>query len=48
VSVFAKAREEHLPLLREWGRRILTTGSLPLSLRPHDPQAVTAGEDALP
>jgi hypothetical protein len=48
VSVFAKAREEHLLLLREWGRRILTTGSLPLSLRPHDPDAVVSGEEALP
>ncbi len=48
VSVFAKARQEHLGLLRAWGQRILTTGSLPVSMRTHDPDAITSGEEALP
>ncbi len=48
VSVFAKARQEHLPLLRKWGQQTLTDGSLPVTLREHDPDAITSGEDALP
>ena len=48
VSVFARARQDHLATLRTWGRRILAQGSLPMSLRGHDPNAPTSGEDALP
>jgi len=48
VSVFARARGEHLPLLRTWGQGILATGSLPVAIRMHDPSSPTSGEDALP
>jgi hypothetical protein len=48
VSVFARARSDHLSMLRRWGEEILTEGSLPVSLRMHDPGAVTTGEEALP
>jgi hypothetical protein len=48
VSLFARARRDHLPLLRTWGQRILSSGSLPLSLRMFDERAPTSGEDALP
>lgn len=48
VSVFAKAREEHLETVRKWGREILSEGSLPVTVRMHDPTAPTSGEEALP
>jgi len=47
VSVFARAREEHLPVLRKWGGEILSSGSLPVSIRMHDPVAPTTAEEAL-
>jgi len=48
VSVFARAREEHLPLLRRWGQEILSRGSIPVSVRMFDPGAPTTAEEALP
>ncbi len=48
VSLFARAREEHLPLLRAWGQEILSRGSLPVAVRLHDPDAPASGEEALP
>jgi hypothetical protein len=48
VSVFARARQEHLTLLRKWGEQILSDGSLPLSVRMHDATLATSGEEALP
>lgn len=47
VSVFARCREEHLPLLVGWGRDILRTGSLPVSVKMHDPAAPTSAEEVL-
>lgn len=48
VSVFARAREEHLPMLRKWGEEILFQGSLPVAVHMHDPAGPTSGEEALP
>ncbi|MGQ0669062.1 MAG: cyclophilin-like fold protein [Actinomycetota bacterium] len=48
VSVFARAREEHLPMLRKWGEEILSQGSLPMVVHMHDPAGPTSGEEALP
>ncbi len=48
VSLFARAREEHLPVLRKWGEEILAHGSLPVTVQLHDPSAPTSGEAYLP
>jgi hypothetical protein len=47
VSVFARCREEDLPLLRAWGQEILRVGSIPLSVRLHDPAIPTTAEEVL-
>lgn len=47
VSVFARCREEHVPLLRDWGEEILRTGSLPVTVKGHDPAEATTAEEVL-
>ena len=47
VSVFARTREEDLPVLRAWGKEILSGGSLPMTIRMFDPAAPKSGEEAL-
>jgi len=47
VSVFARAREEHVAQLRTWGQEILARGSLPVTIRMFDPDAPTTAEEAL-
>jgi hypothetical protein len=47
VSLFARCREEHLPLLRAWGQEILRAGSLPLTIGLHDPARPTTAEEVL-
>jgi hypothetical protein len=47
VSVFARCREEHLPLLRRWGEEILRVGSLPVSVVMHDPAIPRTAEEVL-
>ncbi len=48
VSVFARCRKEDLPVLRRWGREILSVGSLPVVVRMFDPTAPVAAEEVLP
>jgi hypothetical protein len=47
VSVFARCREEHLPLLRAWGQEILAAGSLPVTMKLHDTSVPTSAEEVL-
>ena len=47
VSVFARCREEDLPLLRRWGEEILRVGSIPVTVRMHDPSLPTSAEEVL-
>lgn len=47
VSVFARCREEHLPLLRKWGEEILAAGSIPVTVRMHDAAAPFTAEEVL-
>jgi len=47
VSVFARCREEHLPLLGTWGHEILRAGSIPVIVQVHDPSRPTTAEEVL-
>lgn len=47
VSVFARCREEHLPILRKWGQEVLQVGSIPVAVRMHDERAPIIAEEVL-
>ncbi len=44
----APQAQEDLPVLRRWGREILSVGSLPVVVRMFDPTAPVAAEEVLP
>ena len=47
VSVFARCREEHLPLLRAWGQEIMRTGSIPVTVQLYDLAMPRTAEEVL-
>jgi hypothetical protein len=47
VSVFARCRQDDLHLLRRWGEEILSTGSIPVVIKMHDPAIPTTAEAVL-
>ncbi len=47
VSVFARAQEGSLPVLRRWGGQILREGSLPVTIRVRDPATPITAEEVL-